>query len=122
MSELDRRLVREGAPTETNLLEEVTVIAALMDVPAKMYVSSTWWARFVAEMRAQCSANLRVPADAADWAALDSVRMGQLTVINAGTDDQRIINLRNQFDPGAKDFRGKVERLRLSRERLRNWL
>lgn len=116
-----RRLVREGDPSTTTLMEEIEVIAALTDHFTKLYVTASWWTRFVAELKAQYADRLLRKGYPAPWdyPNFDSVMMGKLQVINAGTDDERVVNLRNTANPDAIDFKAKRERLRVSRERLR---
>lgn len=80
-----------GDPRETHLMKDLQGVSALCDFPAIMYVTTTTWAALAAELRAQYSST-PTPANFA------SIRIGKLTVVNSGSDDQEACDTANKLD------------------------
>lgn len=103
----NRRPVLEEDPTNTEYVLQLWTIANLIERNTQMYLSASQYGKVVAELRAQYDA----PTDN-DPPYLLMGKVPQLTVFNAGTDDEAAINRMNADTPGAIDFQAKKQKLR----------
>lgn len=86
-------------PQERNTFLRWSEVANLLgDEAATMFVTSTEWGWGMEEMRAGKSGNVHFTfAEPLDPAAMprDRIKLGPLTVCNAGTEDRSVVNMLN---------------------------
>jgi hypothetical protein len=103
----ERRPVLEGRPEDTEFVLQLWTIAGLIERNTQMYVTARHYGLIVEECRAQYGGST---TNNPPYLMLG--KKPQLTVLNAGTDDQAAVNAMNRMMPGAIDFQAKKERLR----------
>jgi hypothetical protein len=101
-------------PEEPNEIRKLMLVAGLLSRPANMYVTATRWARIAAEIRANHQADLRQPWNLPHRDNFKRMKIGRLTVINAGTEDEEVCNLANWHEV-PPDFRARVESMKTGR-------
>lgn len=101
-----------GDPRTTMYVKQINLIAGLVERDSVMYVTTDHWCKIAAELDAQYLDSLMDPTRPIPWRASDTFKIGHLTVVNAGTDDQRTVNRKNADTPGAIDFVARREALR----------
>ena len=103
----NRRMNLEDNAFNTEYVLQLWTIANLIERDTQMWLTAEHWGKVVHELRAQYGA----PSD--DPPYLMMGKKPQLTVFNAGTDDQHEVNRKNQDTPGAIDFQAKKAKLRV---------
>lgn len=101
-------------PEAPNEIRKLMVVAGLLSRPATMYVTSAHWARIAAEIRANHQADLKQPWNLPHRDNFKRMKIGKLTVINSGTEDQEVCNTANWFEC-PPDFRARVESMKTGR-------
>ncbi|MGH3511452.1 MAG: hypothetical protein ACRDRB_04160 [Pseudonocardiaceae bacterium] len=96
-----------GDPAETEFVLRLWAIANLIERPTQIYLAADHYGAVVDELRAQYNA----PKGSAPPYLLMG-KNPQLTVLNAGTNDEAEVNRKNHDTPGAIDFQDKMARLR----------
>lgn len=103
-----------GDPRTTMYVKQLGVIAGLLARPSVMYITADHWQKIQAELDAQYLDALIDPKGPIPWRVSDTFKIGGLTVVNAGTDDQRTVNRKNADTPGAIDFIARRDALRVA--------
>ncbi len=98
-----------GDPCTTKYVDQLWIIANLIERSTDMYVTAAHYGRVIAELQAQHGA----PVGAAPGHLMFG-KKPELRVINAGTDDEAEVNRRNHATPGAIDYQAKMNRLRVA--------
>lgn len=101
-------------PSEPNEIRKLMLVAALLSRPARMFVTSTKWAAIAREVRENHQADLEAPWNLPHKGNFKRLVLGQLTVINAETEDEEAVNTANWFEV-PPDFRARVEGLNTGR-------
>lgn len=101
-------------PEAPNEIRKLMLVAGLLSRPAKMFVTATKWARIAAEMREDHAADLSQPWNLPNRDNFTRLRVGRLTVINAETEDEAVVNTCNWFEC-PPDFRARVESMKTGR-------
>lgn len=98
-----------GNPKSETLVDQVWLRANGIERDSDCYLGAYEYGRLIAELQADHDApKTEVPM---------SLKFGVhpcLHVINAGTDDRLVVALKNRDAAGARDFREKLERLRVA--------
>ncbi len=107
-----------GDPRGTKYVEQLWLIAGLLERPTKMYLTATHYGRVIAELRAQHNAPQLTAPDELKFGKTahthDATRRTyELAVVNSGTEDEAWVNALNRDTPGAIDFQDKMRRLRV---------
>jgi hypothetical protein len=103
-----------GDPRTTMYVKQLNLIAGLVERETVMYITTDHWRKIQAELDAQYLDALMDPTGPIPWRVSDTFKVGPLTVVNAGTDDQRVVNRKNADTPGAIDFIAKRDALRVA--------
>lgn len=101
-------------PSEQNEIRKLFLVAGLLSRPAKMFVTSAHWERIAKEVRENHAADLSHPWNLPHRSNFHSLRIGRLTVINAETEDEALVNRAN-WNEVPPDFRARVENLKTGR-------
>ena len=112
----DRIIYARGDPKTTQYVQQLNMIAGLVEVPTIMYLTSTHWGDVVAELDAQYRGMLMDPTKPAPWDLHPNkpIKIGQLTVVNSGTEDQEVCNLLNHHGAEIAAFGARRDALRTS--------
>jgi len=89
---------------ETHFIKQLQTISALIAVPSRMFVTSTHWGQIAAEIKRQYASALADPSGLPTPKNFDRLKIGMLTVINAGTEDGEVVNLMNEEDARNAQF------------------
>ncbi len=109
-----------GDPRSTEFVQQLFLIAGLVEATTHYYVTSTHWGQIVAELDAQYRPMLMDPTRPAPWdtAPNQPMRIGikdpYLMVHNAGTDDEQVVYLLNEQAPMVEAFGKKRDALRVA--------
>lgn len=106
------RIFIPGDPATTNYIQTLNTIAGLLERPSRMYLTSEHWTAIIRELDAQYMDLLMDPTKPPPWNSGRPIQIGKLLVVNAGTNNQAVVNLKNQSEPGAINFQARKERLR----------
>lgn len=101
-------LYRPEAPNE---IRKLMLVAGLLSRPAKMFVTSAKWQQIAKEIREEHASDLMHPWNLPHRDNFQSLRIGRLTVINAETEDEALVNAANWREV-PPDFRARVESLK----------
>lgn len=90
---------------ETHFIKQLQTIAGLIgSTPSRMFVSSTHWGKIADEIGRQYASALADPSGLPTPKNFDRLKIGALTVINARTEDQEVVNLMNEEDARNAQF------------------
>jgi hypothetical protein len=103
-----------GDPRTTMYVKKIGLIAGLVGRETLYYVTSSHWREIAAELDAQYLDALMDPKGPIPWRVSDTFKIGPVTVVNAGTEDQRVVNRKNADTPGAIDFIARRDALRVA--------
>ena len=107
-------IYKPGDPKTTRFVKQIALIAGLVEHETVMYVTSTHWSWIVAELDAQYMDALMDTNGPIPWRIKDEFKIGRLTVVNAGTENEFEVNRKNWATPGAIDFVAKRDALRIN--------
>ncbi len=109
-----------GDPKTTKFVQQLYIIAGLIEATTHYYVTATHWGDIIAELKAQYSSpeQMMDPTRPAPWDQLKNVlKFGindpYLMVHNAGTDDEQVVYLLNNEQPMIEAFGRKRDALRI---------
>lgn len=103
-----------GSPLATNWIRTLEAQAAHVSRPTTRYLTAGEWGKVAAELDAQYGDALMDPTRPAPWHSQQRFLVGKLLVVNSGTDDRAEVNRRNREEPGAIDYKERVERFRIT--------
>lgn len=90
---------------ETHFIKQLQTIAGLIgSTPSRMFVTSTHWGQIADEIKRQYAGSLMDPAGLPKPQNFGRLKIGALMVINAGTEDQEVVNLMNEEDARSAQF------------------
>lgn len=111
----------KGDPRCTKYLDQLRLIASLIDKSTVYYVTSIHWGEIIAELDAQYRDRLMDPAKPAPWDGEGGnrpIKIGVkepfLTVYNSGTEDQDVCNLLNDEPARIANFGARRDKLRVA--------
>lgn len=87
-----------GDPRKTQFVRLLQRVAALVEGPTVFFLTTTHWQQLAAELDAQYRKPEDVSRDPLTPANFKEVKWGNLTVRNAGTEDQGVVNYMNRDD------------------------
>lgn len=105
-------------PSRTQYVRQIQLIAGLIKVSTDMYVTAEHWGWIIAELDAQYSGDLIDPTKPAPWKLhpnkpfVFGMHDPKLRVINAGTDDPKVVWLLNEAPAAVAEFGARRDRLR----------
>ena len=111
-----------GDPRVTGYLRKLKLIASLIERSTVIYLTSTQWGLLIAELDAQYGApeDMMDPTRPPPWRLHPNRPFGigrhdpKLTVINSGTEDERVCNMLNTKPAEVAAFGARRDRLRTS--------
>jgi hypothetical protein len=105
-------------PSRTRYMRQIQLIAGLITRSTDYYVTAEHWGRIIAELDAQYSDALMDPTKPAPWKPhpnepfVFGMHDPKLRVINAGTDDEKVVWLLNEHPAAVAEFGVRRDRLR----------
>ena len=103
-----------GDPRTTMYVKQIMVIASVVARKTVMYVTAQHWRLIAAELDAQYMDSLVDPKGPIPWRISSEFRIGKVTVVNAGTENEQTVNRMNEDTPGAVDYIDRREALRIA--------
>lgn len=97
---------------ETHFIKQLQRISGLVgDTPSRMFLTASHWGQVADEIKRQYPSALANPAGLPTPANFKALKIGALTVLNSGTDDDDVVNLMNEEDAKRANFAWKRDNL-----------
>ena len=97
---------------ETFFIKQLQLIAQLVaPVPSRFFVTSAHWGMIADEIRRDYPSSLIDPLSLPTPRTFKELQIGCLRVINAGTEDNEVVNLMNEEDADIANFAWKRDHL-----------
>lgn len=100
---------------ETHFIKQLQTISALVDRPTRMFVTAAHWGQIADEVVRQYRSALANPGVLPSRKNFASMIVGNLAVINSGTEDEATVNELNRIEESGLNFQAKRRALQSGR-------